>query len=96
MREVARLNEISLWLFVELGRFRDAIRTSWRRIFAGAFVGWLLAVVGGAFALASLEFHGIVTRTTSDELGIIIPLYGFGMGALFAYVIRPAARAGAD
>jgi hypothetical protein len=93
---VAKLYEFSLWLFVELGRLRRAVRTSWRRILAGAFAGWLVAVVGGAFALAALEFHGIVSRTTSDDLGIIIVLYGVGMGALFAYVIRPAARARAD
>ena len=90
---MGKVYEVSVWVFVELGRLRDAVRTSWRRILAGAFVGWLLAVVGGAFALASLEFHGIVSRTTSDDLGIIIVLYGVGMGALFAYAIRPAARA---
>ena len=93
---MAKLYEIALWLFVELGRLGEAVRTSWRRILAGAFFGWLLAVVGGAFALASLEFHGIVSRTTSDDLGIIIVLYGVGMGALFAYAIRPAAHAHTD
>ena len=93
---MAKLYEIALWLFFELGRLREAVRTSWRRILAGAFFGWLLAVVGGAFALASLEFHGIVSRTTSDDLGIIIVLYGVGMGALFAYAIRPAAHAHTD
>jgi hypothetical protein len=94
--EVAKLYEFSLWVFVALGRLRDALRTSWRRILAGAFMGWLFAVVGGAFALASLEFHGVVSRTTSDDLGIIIVLYGVGAGALFAYAIRPAARVPAD
>jgi hypothetical protein len=69
------------------------VRTNWRRIAAGAALGWLFAVVGGAFALASLEFHGIVSRTTSDDLGIIIVLYGVGAGALFAYAIRPVAPA---
>lgn len=93
---MAKLYEVSLWVFVALGRLRAAVRTSWRRILAGAFVGWLIAVVGGAFALASLEFHGVVSRTTSDDLGIIVVLYGAGAGALFAYAIRPAARARAD
>jgi hypothetical protein len=89
---VAKVYEASLWVYVALGRFRDAVRTSWRRILAGAFLGWLFAVVGGAFALASLEFHGIVSQTTSDDLGIIFVLYGVGAGALFAYAIRPAAH----
>jgi hypothetical protein len=88
--QVAKLYEVSLWAYVALGRLRGAVRTSWRRIIAGAVMGWLIAVVGGAFALASLEFHGVVTRTTSDDLGIIIVLYGVGAGALFAYAIRPA------
>ena len=64
-------------------------RKHWKRILVGAFVGWLFAVVGGAFALASLEFHGIVSTTTSDELGIIVVLYGVGIGALNAYTFRP-------
>lgn len=70
-------------------RLRLAIRTHWRRILVGAFVGWLFAVVGGAFALASLEFHHFITRTTSDDLGVIIVLYGVGVGALNAYTFRP-------
>lgn len=80
-----------LWPIGALVRLRGAVRGHWRRILAGAFLGWLFAVIGGAFALASLEFHGFVSRATSDELGIVIVLYGVGMGALFAYVVRPTA-----
>ena len=93
---MAKLYEISLWLYVAAGRLREAMRTSWRRILAGAFLGWLIAVVGGAFALALLELHGLMSRTTADELGIILVLYGMGAGALFAYAIRPVAPARVD
>ena len=93
---MAKVYEISLWLYVAAGRLREAMRTSWRRILAGAFLGWVFAVVGGAFGLASLEFHGVVSQTTSDELGIVLVLYGVGVGALFAYAIRPVASARAD
>jgi NADH:ubiquinone oxidoreductase subunit 5 (subunit L)/multisubunit Na+/H+ antiporter MnhA subunit len=68
------------------------VRQHWKRVLVGAFVGWLFAVIGGAFALASLEFHGLVSSTTSDELGIVIVLYGVGIGALNAYTFRPAAN----
>ena len=68
------------------------MRQPWKRVLVGAFVGWLFAVIGGAFALASLEFHGLVSSTTSDELGIVIVLYGVGIGALNAYTFRPAAN----
>ncbi len=84
---------LALWSVGAVIRLRGAVRAHWRRIVAGAFMGWLFAVVGGAFALASLEFHGLVSRTTSDELGIVLVLYGVGMGALLAYVIRPVATA---
>ena len=93
---MAKVYEISLWLYVAAGRLGGAVRTGWRRILAGAFFGWLFAVVGGAFALASLEFHGVVSRATSDDLGIILVLYGIGAGGLFAYAIRPAAPARED
>lgn len=93
---MTKLYELSLWLYLAAGRLRRAVRTSWKRILAGALVGWVLAVVGGAFALASLEFHGIVTRTTSDELGIVLVLYGVGAGALFAYAIKPVEPARRD
>lgn len=78
-----------LWPIGALVRVRGAVRTHWKRILAGAFVGWLFAVIGGAFALASLEFHGVVSRDTSDELGIVLVLYCVGLGALNAYVFRP-------
>jgi hypothetical protein len=81
-----------LWPIVASVRLRSAVRHNWKRIIVGAFVGWTFAVVGGAFALASLEFHDIVSRDTSDELGIVLVLYGVGLGALNAYTFRPAAR----
>lgn len=85
-----------LWPIGAFVRFRGATRAHWKRILAGAFMGWVFAVVGGAFALASLEFHGVVSRATSDELGIVVVLYGAGAGALFAYAIRPGATARTD
>jgi hypothetical protein len=77
---------------VELGRLAEAVTGHWRRILAGAAVGWFFAVVGGAFALESLEFHGLVSRATSDDLGIVIVLYGVGIGALNAYALGPGQR----
>jgi hypothetical protein len=84
-------NRGALWLWALMAsvRFRGAVRQHWKRILVGAFVGWLFAVVGGAFALASLEFHNVISRATSDELGIVLVLYGVGIGALYAYVLRP-------
>ena len=78
-----------IWALAATFRMRAAVRVYWKRILIGAFVGWLLAVVGGAFALASLEVHQLITPTTSNDLGVIIVLYGVGIGALNAYVFRP-------
>ena len=78
-----------LWPLLASERLRDGVRQHWKRILVGAFVGWIFAVVGGAFALASLEFHHVITRTTSDDLGVILVLYGVGIGALMAYTLRP-------
>ena len=85
-------NALWLWPLLASHRLRSAAREHWKRILVGALVGWLFAVVGGAFALASLEFHDLVSRATSDELGIVIVLYGVGIGALNAYTFRPAAQ----
>lgn len=79
-----------LWAIFATVRLRSAVRQSWKRILLGAFVGWVFAVIGGAFALASLEFHNVITPSTSDELGIVLVLYGVGLGALNAYALRPA------
>jgi membrane-associated PAP2 superfamily phosphatase len=65
---------------------------NWKRILLGAFVGWIFAVVGGAFALASLEFWGLVSHDTSDSLGIATVLAGVGLGALIAYAGRAVQR----
>ena len=85
-------NALWLWPLLASHRLGSAAREHWKRVLAGALVGWLFAVVGGAFALASLEFHGLVSGATSDELGIVIVLYGMGVGALNAYTFRPAAQ----
>jgi hypothetical protein len=89
---------IGLWVWVLMAsvRLRDAMRAHWKRILVGAFVGWLFAVIGGAIALASLELHHVISRATSDELGIVIVLYGVGVGALNAYTFRPRATAPAE
>jgi len=81
-----------LWPLLAAERLRMAVRQHWRRILVGAVVGWVFAVVGGAFALASLEFHHLISPATSDELGIVLVLYGVGVGALNAYALRPAAQ----
>ena len=86
------LTRTYVWARIELARLADALREHWKRILLGALVGWLFAVIGGAFALASLEFHHVVSHATSDELGIVIALYGVGIGALNAYTFRPARR----
>jgi hypothetical protein len=86
---MGKMDGLLLWPIGAVVRLRGAVRVHWKRILVGAFVGWLFAVIGGAFALASLEFHHLVSRTTSDELGIVIVLYGVGFGALYAYVLRP-------
>lgn len=78
-----------VWLLLATARLRAAVRQHWVRILVGAFVGWVFAVVGGAFALASLEFHHLISPSTSDELGIVLVLYGVGLGALNAYTFRP-------
>lgn len=81
-----------VWARIELTHLTAAVREHWKRIFVGAFVGWVIAVVGGAFLLAGLEVKGLVSSTTSDELGIVIVLYGVGIGALNAYTFRPACQ----
>lgn len=81
-----------LWPVGAFVRLRGAVRMHWKRILVGAFVGWIFAVIGGAFALASLEFHHLISRDTSDDLGVILVLYFVGLGALNAYVFRPDDR----
>ncbi len=85
-----------LWPLMASGRLRDGLRAHWKRILVGAFIGWLFAVIGGAIALASLELHHVISRATSDDLGIVIVLYGVGIGALNAYTFRPRATAPAE
>ena len=82
-----------LWPYLAAVRLRSAVRQHWKRILVGAAIGWAFAVVGGAVALAALEVRGVVSRDTSDELGIVIVLYCVGLGALNAYTFRPKAAA---
>ena len=82
-------NALWLWPVLAWARMVTALRQQWKRILVGAIVGWVFAVVGGAFALASLEFHHVISQSTSDEIGIALVLYCIGFGALNAYAFRP-------
>jgi NADH:ubiquinone oxidoreductase subunit 5 (subunit L)/multisubunit Na+/H+ antiporter MnhA subunit len=82
-----------LWPLLASARLREGVSQHWKRILVGAFVGWLCAVVGGAVALAGLELHNVISRSTSDDLGVVLVLYGVGLGALNAYTFRPRATA---
>ena len=77
-----------LWPLLASARLRGGVRQHWKRILVGAFVGWLCAVVGGAIALAGLEVRHVISRSTSDDLGVVLVLYGVGLGALNAYTFR--------
>ena len=68
-----------LWPLLASARLRAGFSQHWKRILVGAFVGWLLAVVAGAIALAALELNHVISRTTSDDLGVILVLYGVGL-----------------
>jgi hypothetical protein len=83
-----RLERAYMWPFLEMRKFLAALARYWRRILVGAFVGWFAAVVLGAVALALLEVGGVITRSTSDALAIVIVLGGTALGALSAYALR--------
>jgi hypothetical protein len=85
-----RWDRVFMWPFLETRRFFGAVGRYWRRILVGAFVGWLVAVVLGAVALALLELEDVISQSTSDGLAIVIVLGGVGLGALGAYAIRPS------
>ena len=85
-------NALWFWPVLAWARLVTAIRQQWKRILVGAIGGWIFAVIGGAFALASLEFHDVISRATSDEIGIALVLYCVGFGALNAYAFRPIDR----
>ena len=81
------LGDMVLWPILAVNRLGDAFRCHWRRILVGAFVGWIVAVVVGAVALASFEAVGFLSRDTSDALGIVVVLGGVGIGAMIAYAL---------
>jgi hypothetical protein len=82
-------NRAAVWSFLAIGRLSAALRRHWKRVLLGAFVGWILASVVGAVALVALEILGLVSRETSDALGIVVVLGGVGLGALIAYALKP-------
>ena len=90
--EVNRSDRALLWPFLAINRLGEALCRHWKRVLLGACTGWVVAVVVGAVALAVLEALGLVSRQTSDALGIATVLGGVGLGALIAYALKPAPR----
>ncbi len=84
------LERVYLWPLLATRRLVAAVGRHWKRIATGAAAGWVAAVVLGAVALALLENGGLLSRRASDTAGIAIVLGGVALGALCAYVLRPA------
>jgi hypothetical protein len=76
----------------ELERLRDAARTYWRRLLVGAFAGWFVASVAGAFALIVIEQRGWLSLEDSNVAAAAIAWSGVGLGALVAYALKPETR----
>jgi hypothetical protein len=70
-------------------RLGDALRRYWKRVAVGAFCGWLISSVLGAFALVGLETASLITAEDSTMLGAAFVWMGMGVGALVAYVAKP-------
>lgn len=68
---------------------RGALGEYWKRIAIGAFCGWLLSSVLGAFALVASEQAHLITAEDSAFLGPAVVLMGMGVGGLVAYVAKP-------
>ena len=68
---------------------RDAVRGYWKRIAVGAFFGWLISTVLGAFALVSFESFHLIAADDSPLLGAAIVWMGIAVGGAVAYVARP-------
>jgi hypothetical protein len=75
---------------VQALRLRGALGRYWRRIAVGAFCGWLLSSVLGAFTIVWLEWMTVVS---SDEaaalLGAAFVWSGTALGGVLAYAARP-------
>jgi hypothetical protein len=69
-------------------RLRGSLRRNWRRIAVGAFFGWLVSTVLGAFALVALESSGAISSENAPLLGAGLVWGGVAYGALFAYAGR--------
>lgn len=68
---------------------RDALRVYWKRIAVGAFCGWLISTVLGAFALVGFESFHLIAADDSPLLGAAIVWMGIAVGSSVAYVARP-------
>lgn len=73
---------------VVLDVIREELRRNWRRLLVGAFVGWGLATVIGAFVLALLDPY--ITPTSSDIAAVVTVCAGVIAGAVVAYSWREA------
>jgi hypothetical protein len=69
------------------------VRDNWRRILAGAFIGWFLASLLGAIGLA--YFASDMTLATSNLIGAAIVWGGVALGGVVGYATRCSCRKGA-
>lgn len=75
---------------VMLDVVRETLRRHWRRMLVGAFVGWALATVIGALALALLDPY--IAGRTSDVWAFVFVYGGVIAGAAVGYSWREAPR----
>jgi hypothetical protein len=81
---------VTLWLLPL--RFSAAFRENWRRILAGAFLGWLVSSLVGAVSLA--YFAADITLATSNLIGAAVVWSGLALGGVLGYATRCTCRKG--
>jgi len=82
------MTRLFVYMIIAKEKFFKSLSKYWKRILVGCAVGWVVAMISGAFLLFSLEEYTDLNLTTLNLLGFAYAWFVIALGGLVSFGLR--------
>ena len=82
------MTRLFVYMLITKNRFFRSLSKHWKRILVGCAIGWVVAMISGAFLLFGLEKYTGLSLTTLNLLGFAYAWFIIALGGVVSYSLR--------